>query len=97
MKMKLEISFDLTYRILTDHFSYRKVRAHFMTHKLTDYQKLRIIQHCKDIVKATRKDEKFLYNTGTADDTWYFPFVFMIQRSSFHWAQRLTLHFILVF
>lgn len=45
--------------ISTVNLSKRKVCARFVLHALTDEQKLATVQHCQDIIKTTRKNQKF--------------------------------------
>ena len=85
MESELNISKTSIYRILTDHLGLRKVCARFIPHKLTEDQKLLRIQHSKDLIKEARKDENFLYNIVTGDETWCFQHEPETKRQSAEW------------
>lgn len=85
MEMELNISKTSIYRILTEHLGLRKVCSRFVPHKLTDDQKLRRIQHSKDIIKESKKDRNFLYNIVTGDETWCFQYDPETKRQSAEW------------
>lgn len=88
MEMELGMSKDSIHRILTQQLGYRKVCAHFVPHKLTDDQKLLRIQHCKDIVKESKKDSNFLYNIVTGGETWCFQYDPETKRQSAEWRPQ---------
>lgn len=74
LRMELNMSKDSIHRILIDHLNLRKVCARFVPHKLTDYEKSLRIQHCKDLIKESRKDPNFKYSIVTGDETWCFRY-----------------------
>jgi len=88
MEIELGMSKDSIHRILTEKLGYRKVCSHFVPHKLTDDQKLLRIQHCKDIVKESKKDKNFLYNIVTGDETWCFQYDPETKRQSAEWRPQ---------
>jgi len=54
--MEIElISKNSIHRILTESFRLRKVCSQFVPHKFTDDQKLLRIQHCKDLIKESKR------------------------------------------
>lgn len=83
MEMELNISKTSIYRILTEHLGIRKICSCFGPHKLTDNQKLRRIQHSKDIIKESKKNRNFLYNIVT--EMWCFQYDPEIKRQSAEW------------
>lgn len=50
--------------------------------------KLLRIQHCKDIVKESKKDKNFLYNIVTGDETWCFQYDPETKRQSAEWRPK---------
>ncbi|XP_018377814.1 PREDICTED: putative uncharacterized protein FLJ37770 [Trachymyrmex cornetzi] len=88
MEIELGMSKDSIHRILTEKLGYRKVCSHFVPHKLTDDQKSLRIQHCKDIVKESKKDKNFLYNIVTGDETWCFQYDPETKRQSAEWRPQ---------
>ena len=85
MEMELNMSKNSIHRILTNHLNLRKVCAKFVPHKLTDYQKSLRIQHCKDLIKESKKDPNFKYSIVTGDETWCFQYDPETKRQSAEW------------
>ncbi|XP_031618286.1 protein GVQW3-like [Contarinia nasturtii] len=52
IEMELGIPATTVFRILTEELGLRKVNSRFLPHKLTDDQKMDLIEHCKDIIES---------------------------------------------
>nr|APL98289.1 putative DD34D transposase [Bactrocera tryoni] len=85
MEMELNITKDSIHRILIDKLGLRKVCSKFVPHKLTEEQKLLRIQHCKDLIKESRKDINYKYSIVTGDETWCFQYDPETKRQSAEW------------
>ena len=60
--------------ILTEHLGLTKICVRFVTHKLTNDQKLLRMQHCKDLFKEDKKDTNCRKFIVTYNETWCFQY-----------------------
>jgi len=85
MEGELNISKNAIHRILTQHLGLRKICARFVPHQLTDDQKALRIRHCKDLLKSSKNNKKFIYSIVTGDETWCFQYDPETKRQSAEW------------
>lgn len=84
----LHMSNSTVHAIITEDLQKKKVCAQFVPHTLTDDEKLRRVNHSRDLIATAENDPNFLKSIVTGDETWCFQYDPETKRQSAEWLSQ---------
>lgn len=84
----LHMSNSTVHAIITEDLQKKKVCAQFVPHTLRDDEKLKRVNHSRDLIATAENDPNFLKSIVTGDETWCFQYDPETKRQSAEWLSQ---------